>query len=79
MFGGFLGKLLLLVLVVAAVWFGWRYVQRLQQTLAKREEPKRAPKPEPRGIASEDMVKCRACGAYVAAAAGRCGRADCPF
>jgi hypothetical protein len=79
MFSGPLGKLVLIILVAASVWYGWKYVRRIQDQLAAAKDRPRAQKPPPREIASEDMQKCRACGAYVAAAAGRCDRADCPF
>jgi uncharacterized protein len=83
MLGFSLGKLLLLVLLLAAVWFGFRYMSRidavrrtLREELARRQ---RQPPTAPR-VQAEDLVKCSACGAYVAAAsAGNCGRADCPW
>jgi hypothetical protein len=75
-------KLLLLLLVIAVVWFGFRYIgrveairQALRKELARRQRPQKAPRVE-----AEDLVSCSACGAYVAARdAGHCGRADCPW
>jgi hypothetical protein len=77
-----LSKLLLLLLIGAAVWFGFRYVNRadavrrsLREELARRQQPEKASRVE-----AEDLVSCRACGAYVAArGATHCGRADCPW
>ena len=42
--------------------------------LARRRQ---SPSPRPQA-AVEDLVSCRICGAYVAASAHRCGKADCP-
>jgi hypothetical protein len=75
-------KLLLLLLVIAAVWFGFRYVgrveavrQALREQLARRQQPQKAPRVE-----AEDLAGCSVCGAYVAArGASHCGRADCPW
>lgn len=75
-------KLLLLAVVVAVVWFGWRWVARVQAIGRARTEARRdgaaaptgssrrdnAPFP-PRAASSndaEDMEKCPECGAYVA-------------
>jgi hypothetical protein len=82
MLGFSLSKLLLLLLVIAAVWFGFRYMGRvdavrraLREELARRQQPQKAPRVE-----AEDLVSCSACGAYVSArGASRCGRADCPW
>jgi hypothetical protein len=78
---GPIGKLILLALVVAAVWYGWKYLGRLTQI--REEVRKRAPRPEggpAPSLKAEETTKCQVCGAYVAAgAAGSCGRVDCPF
>jgi uncharacterized iron-regulated membrane protein len=62
-----LSKLLLLLLVIAVVWFGFRYASRvdavrraLREELARRQPPQKAQRVE-----AEDLVKC--------------GRADCPW
>lgn len=69
-------KYLLLILVVAAVWYGWRFVSR--KPAAK--PPVVADPPAPPPVAAEDLKACPACGAYVnAAAAKSCGRPDCPY
>jgi uncharacterized protein len=77
MFGGPLGKLLILVAVIAAVWYGYKYVNRIGQIRA--EQRRRTPAPGKGAREIEDMQKCRVCGAYVTARAGNCGRADCPY
>ena len=77
-------KLLTLALLVLAVWFAWRWVQRvnaIRSAMARREaEIRSASRHGGGGVpAAEDMVKCRSCGVYVSPAAGACGRPDCPF
>ncbi len=74
-----LSKLLVLAAIIALVWFGFRLVGRLDRA---RKQQARAPQPGAgtarQGV--EDTVKCRACGAYVAArGAVACGRPDCPY
>jgi uncharacterized protein len=77
MFGGPLGKLLILIAVIAAVWYGYKYVNRVGRLRA--EQRRRAPPPGRRALEAEDMQKCRVCGAYVTAQARSCGRGDCPY
>jgi hypothetical protein len=79
MFGLSFNKLLLLVIVVIAVWYGYKYVTRVNQVrqAATRD---RARGPQRGGtIGAEDMAKCASCGAYVARGAASCGRGDCPY
>lgn len=82
MLGLSVGKLLLLLLLVAIVWFGFRYVSRVDAIRrALREELQRRQRPQQReSIKAEDLVKCAQCGAYVAArTATSCDRAQCPW
>ena len=66
-----LTKLLFLIAVIAAVWVGFRWYQRLEQTGAlKRRRTDR--------IAPQDTVRCLACGVYVTRGSTPCARADCP-
>lgn len=83
-----LSKLLLLVGVIAAVWFGWRWMSRVQaigrEKLGRQDGGRQAPRPDTAANApsrnAEDMEKCAECGAWVAPAlAGRCGRPGCPY
>ena len=76
MFGFSLTKLLVLAALIAAVWYGFRWVQRLQQVQqsAERDKVERGADPS-----SEDLVACSQCGVFVPARGGRsCDRADCP-
>ena len=67
-------KLIVVVLVVAAAWVGYRWLNGVTRELSGRR-----PTPPPnRAINAEDLVACEVCGAYVAAGASACGRPDCP-
>ncbi|HEX9702015.1 MAG TPA: hypothetical protein VGA19_04130 [Rhodospirillales bacterium] len=82
MFGFSLQKLIFTAAVIALIWYGFKWLGRVQ---VKRE---REAKERLRGGGTaagavddaETMIKCPACGAYVAASAPRsCGQADCPY
>ena len=76
MFGFSLTKLLVLAALIAAVWYGFRWVQRLQQVQQAAEKDKVERGADP---SSEDLVACSRCGVFVPARGGRsCDRADCP-
>ncbi len=90
MFGFSLQKLMVLVAVIAAVWYGFKFVGRLQD--AREAEQKlraggsRQPKArwrrskQPTAPEAEDMVECPVCQAYVPArGASRCERSGCPY
>jgi hypothetical protein len=80
MFGFSFLKLLLLVAVIAFVWFGWRWYQRWELEQRRAEETRRAGGTAPPRLAAEDMVACRVCGTYVAPKSARaCARAECPY
>jgi uncharacterized protein len=71
-----LQKLLLLLAVLAIVWYGFKYVGRLtqqrQRKIAEKEERAR------KGIS--DTVQCPVCDAYIAEdLKSDCGKADCPY
>ncbi len=75
MFGLSLSKILLLVLVVAAVWYGFKWVKRMQ---VKRDAAGGPARPAAPGT---DLSACPACGTYVAAGVAQCPskRSDCPM
>lgn len=66
-------KLVLLILVIVGVWYGYRWLNR-----AARELPRRRSAPRRPAIHAEDLTACGVCGAYVAAGAPGCGRPNCP-
>ncbi len=66
-------KLVFLIVVFAAIWIVYRWVNGPRRELQRR----RGARP-PRAIPAEDLVACGMCGAYVAAHAPGCVRPDCP-
>lgn len=84
MFGLSLGKLLVLAILIAAVWYGFKYRARFEtirrnvrEEVARRQSAP-GPRPPPRSV--EDLVKCPQCGAFVAATgATNCGKPGCPW
>lgn len=94
MLGFSIQKLLVLAGVIAAVWYGFKFIGRLQQARdaeAKAAGTKRASFADQMrdwvtgrkgsgGGEAEDLVACPKCGAYVAVrGATSCGRSDCPY
>ncbi len=80
------GKLILLIAIVAIVWYGFRFLGEVDR--ARRQAARGASGATPRtgrrrpaDLAQvEDTVKCRACGSYVPVRSpSRCGRSDCPY
>jgi len=67
-------KLILLILLAVAVWYGIRWLNRAPAIIARRRQ---APPPRPQS-AVEDLTACQTCGAYVAASARGCGKPGCP-
>jgi hypothetical protein len=84
MLGMSLGKLLFMAIVIAVVWYGFKYAGRveairrsLREEVARRQGAAAA-RPAARTI--EDLVKCAQCGAFVSAtSAGNCGKPHCPW
>jgi uncharacterized protein len=75
---GFFGKILVLVIVIAAAWFGWRWWQRLQSGQLERPRPP-APRDDPAPPRpADDMRRCPVCDDYVSVNARRCDRPTCP-
>jgi hypothetical protein len=88
-----LPKLFWLILIIAAVWYGFKYLGLVDKArkraavdaaraAAGRAGRARTTGREARGDLAqvEDTVKCRTCGAYVPVRSpSRCGRTDCPF
>lgn len=81
-------KFLLLILLIAAVWYGWRYINRKPQATPPAAAEPKAPPEQSRAqkTIAEDLKPCPVCGTYMVVdpgltpeqAAGRtCGRPDC--
>lgn len=88
MLGFSLQKLLVLAAIILAVWYGFRFLSRLQDSrgnqsrMRTRVAPSRGPKRRPTSerAAAEDMIQCPVCEAYVPArGTSACGRTDCPY
>jgi hypothetical protein len=71
-----LPKLLLIAVVIFAVWYAVRWLNRPPAAAARRRPQRRRPTPR---LEAEDLVPCAGCGAYVAQTARSCGRAKCPL
>lgn len=89
MFGFSISKILFTVVVIAAIWYGFKFLQRVQdkdrESVARyRPDPgvksgtRNAPKAADDDV--ETMIECKTCGSFVAASGARsCGREDCPY
>jgi hypothetical protein len=81
MLGLSVGKFVLLVLIGLVVWMVLRYRSRVRMIREAFREMQRQAEQATRASAPKPPVSLRACtvcGAYVAADAPPCGRADCP-
>jgi hypothetical protein len=77
MFGVGFQKILILIAVVTAVWYGFRFIGQL--AAERRRLQREAERRRPAGRAVQDMVKCRLCGDYVpASGVASCANAHCP-
>ncbi len=85
MFGFSLTKLLFTAAVIALIWYGFKWVGRVQ---ARREAEHRArlregksPAADSRaGASAHDMVECAVCGDFVSPEATEgCDRPSCPY
>jgi len=72
-------KLVVLIAIVVAIWYGFKFIGRLDKRRREQlAEAKRTAAADP--PSGGDMVKCRVCGAYVLArGALDCGRPTCPY
>ena len=85
MFGFGIGKLLVLAAIIAAVWYGFKMVGRLDA--ARRDRPggndrvrRRGGGPGDAPPKVEETVQCPVCDAYVVASStSPCDRPDCPY
>ena len=79
MLGFSLTKIVVLATIVAAVWYGFKFVGRLEKR--RKEDLAAYRKPEPADIKGVgEMIKCPKCDAFVAASgAMNCGRSNCLY
>jgi ribosomal protein L32 len=83
MFGFGFSKLAVLIGIVIAVWYGFKFVGQLDKA-RKQSQSNKPPRRSAGGGGStsevEDTVQCPICGAYVVAnSASPCERPDCPY
>jgi hypothetical protein len=72
-----LPKLLVLAVIIAAVWYGFKMWGRGGRIRAEDSEPDRRIETESE---PEDMSKCDVCGTFVPEDGARhCGRDGCPY
>jgi len=77
-----LPKLIVLIGIIVAVWYGFRFLGAVDRARRQAERvAKQAPGQRRTDVANvEDTLKCRICGAYVPARQPtRCNCSDCPF
>lgn len=77
-------KFLLTVAVVALIWFGFKYLQRVQELrsrAATRKPDGEKPRFQPvdNGESVQDLVKCPRCSTYRSSKLGSCGQQGCPY
>ena len=92
MFGISFGKILILVIAVAAVWYGFKALDRRrrveeggrktgERSMGERLRKSMQGKQGDSGpVDIEDTEKCPTCGAFVSVAGiQNCGKKDCPY
>jgi ribosomal protein L32 len=76
MFGFGFSKLLLLVIIVAVIWYGFKTIGRQDE----RRPGKAGGKRKHTADSIDKMDKCPVCGTYVVSdRAANCGRQGCPY
>lgn len=89
MFGFSISKVLFTIVAVAAIWYGFKFIKRVQEREDESvgrnrrtgvgKSANRAPA-DPADDDVETMIECPTCGSFVAASGARsCGREDCPY
>ncbi|HVC52810.1 MAG TPA: hypothetical protein VND87_12395 [Stellaceae bacterium] len=73
-----LPKLIEIALVIFAVWYTVRWLNRRPAAQPRRRPAAQRTAASPPRVEAEDLVACPVCGAYVAQSARRCGRPTCP-
>lgn len=91
MFGIGFQKLLLLAAIIVAVWYGFKYLGRINRIekgerrhgeRSMGERLRKAAKAKGKGKTTEveDTEKCPACGVYFTVESGHnCGKPNCPY
>lgn len=75
-------KILVLIVIIAAVWYGFKLIARRNQKFGSRPPQRhvRSGKQEASDKTTQDMESCAVCGTFVPnEAAKNCGRDACPY
>ena len=77
-------KLFLLIGIIVAVWYGFKFFSAVERATGQaRQAPRQGTRASARPTQTaeiEETSKCRVCGAYVPARQpSRCNRSECPF
>jgi uncharacterized protein len=73
-------KLLLTAVIILVIWYGFKWVGRLDRARKKKTLKGKRAEPEIRPEEAETLVKCPVCGTYVSPGGPEpCGREDCPY
>ena len=76
-----LSKLLVLVAIISAIWFGFRLLGQIdrnrREAARKEKEEGRVNRAQSRQV--DDMVKCEVCGTFTPRGSKSCGKPGCPF
>ena len=72
-----LGKIFVLTLIILAIWFGFKYIERIRKdSIRKIETARRKDVIKDAG----NMIKCPQCAAFVVVnGATACGKSICPY
>ncbi len=82
MFGFSLTKLLFTAAVIVLIWYGFKWLRRVQDERERQDRERlKGGSTGRRGAPdAETMIKCPTCGTYLAAGAPKsCGQPDCPY
>lgn len=87
MFGFSLSKLVFTAVVIAIIWYGFKWLGRVQEMREKDAKERLKERTGGGGQArstrpadAETMIKCPTCGTYLSASSPRsCGKPDCPY
>ena len=75
MFGLGIREIILTVIVVAVVWYGFQIVTRDKTSKQPRGRETLARDANPGAV---ELKVCRVCGVYVAIGSSNCGTVNCP-
>ena len=76
------GKILVLILIIGAVWYGFKFIARRNQNVGSKHPQGHigSGKREASDKATQEMESCAVCGTFVPnASAKACGRDACPY